>query len=435
MRDLIKKILRKAVPAAEAVLLICILIAFAGPEKELVSFSNEEIGAGAYPVGGDYHNALLQLPELPRGVIEVRVRCRLPEDQPDLYLWVSAENGHFHSFGGNGISIVPGDKMSSAQYYAFEKIEQAQLGIQCHDSPSMEWVESISVVWTSKGYGILFLILLCVFAAADGIYLILRKGKTGGVSENGAVFWGIFALTLLSFVPYMTDYIRSGEAAPELWRAMENLKSYLAGNHELVIPGEDWILIFPAVLRLFAVPVMNAYKAFVLAVSFLTAAAGYAACKSVTQKKAAGIFGLMVYLFYPARLTAVFERFDVTGMAMAALAPVAFLAAITLIKTSGIALGRRKKAAASAVFVLGGFLAGRHEGIWYISAFFWALGATLFAEAISEIHAGYSKGILTALLFAGILIAVFQTDALAVSGELNRIYSQESVDAFLGGVR
>ncbi len=414
----------KYILIVEAILILCLIPFTLKPERELARFSREQITENVYPVGGEYYNTVLPLAGLPRGVIEVRAGYHMPGEDLYSYLWIEQESSDFYSFLGNGVAITPGIKTVSYQVYALEPLENVGIGIQCLNAPALEWVDTLSVYWTPKGYRLLLLLAVFLFALADGIILFRKR----------PVFWALLACTFLAVVPYMTDYIRSGSDVPELWQSMENVKAYLAGNRMLAIPGKDWVLVFPALLRLFAVPVMNAYKAFVLAVTFATAVFAYAAFRNVTGKNATAMLGVLIYLFYPARLEAVYDRFDAMGTVMAMMMPVALLAAVLLFKMTGRNLNDRTKWIVAAVStLLGAVLSMKAAETWYGGAILVTLGLVLGAEALAEINAGYRRGILVAILLSVTLIAVFRIDRIAVSGELSRIYSQESVDACFAG--
>ena len=70
----------------------------------------------------------------------------------------------------------------------------------------------------------------------------------------------------------------------------------------------DFILYFPAILRMIGMPLQDAYKALIILVNILTGTFMYLATKNITNSRSMGVIASYLYLLIPYRLSCIYVR-------------------------------------------------------------------------------------------------------------------------------
>ena len=149
--------------------------------------------------------------------------------------------------------------------------------------------------------------------------IFLRKYRFKG----GREVFGVIIIGGIASLGLLEEYILYGhDLIFHLFRIEGLAEGLMAGSFPVRIqPGwfngwgypvsvmyGDQLLLFPAILRLIGVSVQNAYKCYIAAVNFGTAAAAYYAFLKISGNKKNALFGSCVYTLFPYRLSCIYLR-------------------------------------------------------------------------------------------------------------------------------
>lgn len=312
----------KLLLAAELVMILLLLLTCFREEVRVYSFFGDDIGEQTTEAEG-YREFSSETFELLPGVYQVRMEVSGTNDQT-VFAQVKWEQASFKAVRNNGAAVLAGVSEQQFNVYVLDKVPAAY--VYCRFSGSdTGMLRSLNVYRTSMGNRMLVFLLLMFFGAVDFMVIFRRRILSGRISlKKQVVFWGLAAGTMISFFPYLTDYVSWGgdidyhfgriaflgaELQQKLQFPVRMQGTWLYGHgYATSLFYGDLFLYFPACLMLLGFSVMTAYKIFVFAVTALGAWIAYHCFYKCVREEYAALCGSLMYVLAPYRIFNLYNR-------------------------------------------------------------------------------------------------------------------------------
>ena len=255
---------------------------------------------------------------VPKGIYQITVYYEKERGNGQCYAQAS-EKG-VHSLYSDHVKLSYLQSERSFDIYVNDAVDDLRLVVEPEENGSFVISRiHMETAANAKAYQIfcMALKLLLVNAFAAVLYYRDRKGK------RPAEVICLFAIGMAASVGLMEEYILFGHDLMFHLLRIEGLKDgLLAGGFPVRMqPGwfngwgypvsimyGDQMLYFPAILRLLGVNVQNAYKCYIAAINFATAAVAYYAFLKISGDKKTALLGSCLYTLSPYRLSCIYVR-------------------------------------------------------------------------------------------------------------------------------
>lgn len=216
------------------------------------------------------------------GVYQVRVQSDI-EDEQGINVELKYEKAHFNSVRGNKVHISSGENYVDFEVYVMEQVSNAY--VQCDfEGTDASGLVQLDVCKTNIGNRLLFLIVLVIFLLVDAMLIFRKRILEGQVSKKQQViFWVLVTGIMVANYPYLAGYIIEGDVVSGLFQYV------------------------PMVLTRLGLPLMSAHMVYQVLMTLITITVIYMCLKWWSKDEYAALFGSMLYLVSPYRLTAIYK--------------------------------------------------------------------------------------------------------------------------------
>lgn len=257
------------------------------------------------------------------GVYRVCVNSNITEDRlisVELY----SEDMQVSDIKENIVHIRPYENEMDFEVYVLHTLQWAHVRCYFQNIP-VENLIGLQVYKTNMGSRMLLFLAVVVMGVLDGLlYGKYKIRKDAQCKENQYIVWALLGAAILTFYPYLSDYMILG--ADTLFQVLriEGLKESLLNGCPWPIRVQDYwlfhhgyavsffygdmLLVIPAMMRLLGFPIMTAYKAHVLIMILATVLIAYITMKKCVGSSKAALFGAVFYTLTPYHIMDIYNR-------------------------------------------------------------------------------------------------------------------------------
>lgn len=254
---------------------------------------------------------------LKKGAYRIRLKYHTDADQKNTVL-VTPYSEKYNPVKTNAVTLYSGQNETDYICYVSSKCEAA-LNVNYAGEGEFT-IYGADIVKTNILQREVIAIAFLLFAIIDVLYVLVRKGF---FTKERKVTWLLLsACCILASLPLLTDYMVMGSDYIYHLLRIEGVKDGILSGYFPVRIYPEWIygygyidavmygnflLYFPAGLRLIGFSVTFSYKAFILLVNILTVISSYICFKKIFKDKKAGILASFLYVLMPYRLVALYN--------------------------------------------------------------------------------------------------------------------------------
>lgn len=259
---------------------------------------------------------------LPAGVYTARLYCESEEDGVSIFQ-VVADGMRYKTLLCNPAPIYSGIPVQECQFYLTDRVNQLRIVVSDYGEKPV-FVQGAEIVTGTEGSRIyLFWLLVFCITLDSFIALALFHKKKPIPPEKQMVLFGIPLLALLSSLPVLVDYnIQGVDLSFHLMRIealAQNIRqnqmfarlegAWLAGHgYANSIFYGDTFLLPAALLRILGFHLTDVYRFYIVAVNLATALISYICFRKCSDSRYIGMFGCVLYLFFPYRIYNIYNR-------------------------------------------------------------------------------------------------------------------------------
>lgn len=248
---------------------------------------------------------------LPAGVYRMEVQGTGPEGAKAR---VSVENGNarvFRELLTETVHVMPEAQegaLAVGTLTVTSGMDAVYLQVAAEQASVAESVREITLIKTGKLYWVLAVCLLLLWVPVMVLLWMRTQSKAGGFEkETHWSIWGIAGAAVLSLFPNLTDYLTLG--TDTLW--------YLAQTEKMAFGGEGALellyLRIPAFLRSCGFTMQTSWQIFLWSVTLVTAVSAYLWLKACWKNQKIALLLTLLFLFWPMRITLLYEQGQVSG--------------------------------------------------------------------------------------------------------------------------
>lgn len=239
---------------------------------------------------------------LPKGVYRVRLEYSTDANMQNMCTVSDASAGH-KGLLTNGEMLYSGLTQTDFDMWLLQDTSSLIVHAQYNQGELV--VRGLTICQTNMLHRIILFIYLCLALLTDGIYLYKKYDDVYGAAlSQKNVLLGLLAITLLSSIPLMTDYIiSSGDIGYHLLR-IEGLKDGILSGQLPVRIAPDWqqgngyadaifygqtLLLPAALLRMIGFTVNTSYRIYMVLINAATAWLSYYCFHKIFKDRYVGL--------------------------------------------------------------------------------------------------------------------------------------------------
>ncbi|MBP5529379.1 MAG: hypothetical protein J6X80_04935 [Lachnospiraceae bacterium] len=253
---------------------------------------------------------------LEKGVYRVKLKYHTDADQKNTVL-LTGYSENYNPVKTNAVTLYSGQNETDYICYVTSKCEA---GLSVNYSEGEFVIYGAELVKTNIFQREVIALAVFFFVILDIVYILSKKGCF--TKERKVTCLLLSACCMLASLPLFTDYMVMGSDYIYHLLRIEGVKDGILAGYFPVRIYPEWIygygyidavmygnflLYFPAVLRLIGFSVTFSYKAFILFVNILTVVSSYICFKKIFNDKKAGVLASFLYVLMPYRLIALYN--------------------------------------------------------------------------------------------------------------------------------
>lgn len=277
---------------------------------------------------------------IPKGIYSVTVAYQT-DGVTDAICYAEASETGVYSLYADKIKLSCAQNEKTFYIYVNDALNNLHFVSTCENSDFSMQNVNVKTAYNSKIHQIFCAAVVFLLINVLAFFVLVKRTILG----KGAAF-PVVLIGLAASVGVFAEYLLYGHDLLFHLLRIDGIKDGLLSGAFPVRIQPNWnngygyatsvlygdiLLYFPAILRLLGVTVQNAYKAYIVAVNLLTAAAAYYAFHEMSKDSRIAIVGSALYTLAPWRLCCIYTRAAVgeySAMLFLPLAALAFFYAV-----------------------------------------------------------------------------------------------------------